>query len=401
MLWGGFMKKRLTLLLLGMIGICIMGCGGTNVEKPVIDIEEIYDVEESYPAQPYWQSDDIKKVGNGYYFFESNNLYYWSAETKSGTIVCSASNCSHDSEKCNAYFHSFGDQGQYYFSTLDLEFFNNRFYKIGLELGEVIDYYIYSISMDGSERERLGYLYSKEYEPGGGFMYIYNWIMVDGYYYGQYSSEEEPLGLYKIRVDGEKTLLYDISDKTSAGIYRVQGIGPYIYFTVDGYEDEKMQSVISQFIRYNTETEEIEILMEDCTICAYCFLDENRIFYSDIVGKCYLMNLATGEEVCILGEDSATGVLSSDGKYLYIREGYYLYVYDENGVSIDTIYVGESDVLYGDENYLFLTSPVEPGQHYEKVNGQTTSWYLWILDKSQIGIEDKQWMMMDLERETY
>lgn len=385
--------------------LLLSGCGPDGNENqgaeknnnPVINIAEIYETEKDYPAQSYWRYPYTKKMESGYYFVLYSKLYYWDSETESGTICCSASNCSHNSAECSAYFGRYGEQWKYGYQNLDLEIYNNRIYKIGYKMDEVTDFYVYSMNLDGNEREKLGYLYSTQRESDGGVMMIYDWVMIDGYYYGPYSSDEEPVGLYKIRVDGKKTLVLDISDKEDSSLSRVQGIGKSIYFTMEwqeGSEDEESLVYKSNFMRYDTETGKVETLLENSMICEYCFLDAEHIFYTDINGNCYLVDLNTKEETCII-EGEVDGMLSSDGKYLYIDTYPSLCVYTPEGVLVDKIQTSAGQVLFGDENYLFVDAPVEPGQEFTEDEIEVT--YLWILDKSQLGTENKQWMKMDLE----
>lgn len=393
--------KRLWFAILVML-LLLAGCGsdenqGTDNNNSVTDISKIYETEEDYPAQSYWRYTNMKKMGSGYYFFLSRTLYYWDSETQSGTICCPAPNCSHHSTDCSAYFGNYGEQWKYGYQGLDLEIYNNRIYIIGYKNDEVTDFHVYSVSLDGTEREKMGYLYSKEEAADGGLFMTYDWVMIDGYYYGPYSSDEEPVGLYKIRVDGEKTLAMDISDKENAYLHRIQGIDKQICFTLEWQEGSVEEGNLvhySNFMRYDTETGETETLLENCNICEYCFLDEDHIFYYDIKGNCYFVDLNTKEEKCII-EGGVDGVLSSDGKYLYIDNHSSLCVYTPDGTLVDEIQTSAGQVLFGDEKYLFVDAPVEPGQEFTEDGYSVT--YLWILDKSQLGTEDKQWMKMDLE----
>ena len=161
------MKKKCIIVIILTLLFC-SGC--TN--GMTYTVEDVYSTDEEYPAQSCWWNDYIKKVDNMYYYLYMDKLYVWDSDKKMGAIVCTATNCLHDDSKCNAYFGQGGDAES--FSYLDLEVYNDRIYKIGRYFGEVTDFYIYSISMDGSERIKMGYVYSKELDLDGGLTWSYD-----------------------------------------------------------------------------------------------------------------------------------------------------------------------------------------------------------------------------------
>lgn len=366
----------------------ILLCTGCGVGS-TYNIEEIYSTDEKELAQSYWWTDNIKKDGNTYYFVDFDKLYYWNAESQSGSIVCSSANCSHSTSRCNAYLGDFGNN--YRFSFLDLELYNGCIYKIGYQLKDITDFYVYSISLDGSKRTQMGYLYSKELDSTGGLTWSYDWVMVNGYYYGTYNDKDNPKGLYRIRVDGEKLLVYDISENKNLYIDRLKGDGLYLYYTIEGYKDDEKNVYTSTLMRYNTEIEENEELIQDFMIGDYCIINDKQIFYYDMSGKGYIYDLSTYEAKCIIEKD-VDGCISSDGTYIYVDNFEQVLVYDINGTLIDAIsYYGT--VLFGDEQFLFINAPIMPGEKHEDVYEAS---YMWILDKSQIGSETKEWMKMEL-----
>jgi hypothetical protein len=194
------------------ISICILClCGGcsskTETQELGVDVKALYDTDQEYSAQSYWGNNNhkIKKADNGYYFIEDSLLYFWDPETKDGTVVCSAPNCNHQDSDCNAYLGDFGDQWQNGFDKYGLEIFNNHIYIREREIKDnVMDFYAYQFSMDGSERKKMGYLFSKKQDPDGGYSSTYEWLMLDGYYYGVIDSDDDTYGLSKIRLDGKR-----------------------------------------------------------------------------------------------------------------------------------------------------------------------------------------------------
>ena len=158
------MKKKY-LIVLSAILLLSGGCSssGENIEQTTeqeraktVDVDKLYSANKEYLAQPYWNQacDYIKKTDNGYYFIDGNLLYFWDSAVQ-GTVVCSAPNCDHQGSYCNAYIGSYGDENQYGFVKTGMEIYNDHIYMLGYEMGGVMDFYIYQISMDGSEREKL------------------------------------------------------------------------------------------------------------------------------------------------------------------------------------------------------------------------------------------------------
>ncbi len=287
---------------------------------------------------------------------------------------------------------------------MDLEIYNDHIYKLGTEKGEVMDFYVYQVSMDGSERKKLFYLYSVEPSPMGGFTWTYDFIMIDGYYYGILRDQEQPYDLTKIRLDGEKTLIYDMSGKSFPDIARLQGAGDYLYFTAQ-WEESDGQTCYT-LMRYNIKTDEIETVLEDFMGSEYCVIDENHIFYYDISNSCYMADLQSGVTECVVENTNEIIQASFDGDHIYLVDmdadtgDEEICVYDTDGTAKDVIRIPPSaSVLFGDEEYLFLESDAEPGtgQEARQDDGQEyRTEYMWILDKSQIGSQKKDWMKMEL-----
>lgn len=400
------MKRKFFWIILS-VALLLTGCKGDNKNY---DMSEIYNTDEEYPAQLCWGlNNNIKRLKDTYYLIEDKKLYYWDAEIKTGGIVCSAANCDHNGEYCNGYLGRYGQDGKNGFYNWDLEIFNNQLYKIGYTWGDVIDFDIYSISLDGSQRTKMGYVYSKEREDDGGLTWWYDWVMINGYYYGPMSHVEEEAGLYKIRLDGEKEVVYDLSKKEKSGIHRIKGAGEYVYFEESWSVNEEY---VYNLVRYNTKTNETETIMENELLCDYVVVDDERLIYSDIKGDCYLLDWTTGEEQCLAEEIEDIFALSFDGKYLFVHisgDSKDVLAYDLNGNLIDKIAYNSGTVLFGDENYLFIESSFEPDsneykEYVEEITinkGEGVTMpeqsYLWILDKSQLGNETKEWMKMELE----
>ena len=397
------MKKKY-LIVLSAILLLSGGCSssGENIEQTTeqeraktVDVDKLYSANKEYLAQPYWNQacDYIKKTDNGYYFIDGNLLYFWDSAVQEGTVVCSAPNCDHQGSYGNAYIGSYGDEDQYGFVKTGMEIYNDHIYMLGYEMGDVMDFYIYQISMDGSEREKLAYLYTNEKDATGGFMWTYDWIMVNGYYYGAYDGEDGTYGLEKICLDGTRESVYDMSNLDTPNISLIKGYNHDVYFTTEWKADEGNGNYVFRLMKYNIDTGKTETLLENFKGNDYCLTDENHIFYYDINNDCYLIDLTTKEEILVADDMNQLSAVTSDGNYVYLCDYENVYVYDFDGMLTDTIPCPSATVLFGDGEYLFVEAFQEPGTDVEKEGG---TMHMWVLDKSQIGSEHKQWMKMEL-----
>lgn len=397
------MKKRY-LAVLSAIVLFAVGCSssGEDTEKATeqeaeqsVDVDKLYATDQEFLAQPYWsQVDDyIKRAENGYYFIDGDLLYFWDPEVKSGTVVCSAPNCDHQGDYCNAFLGKYGDEYQYGFGDLDLEIFNDHIYKIGYEIGDAMDFYIYQLSMDGSERKKLAYLYTVKKDAMGGFSWTYDWIMVNGYYYGAYDGEDGTYGLEKICLDGTREIVFDMSDLDTPNISLLKGYDHELYFATEWKVAGTKDSYEFQLMKYNINTGKTEMVLENFPGCDYCLTDANHVFYYDINNDCYMVDLTTKEETLVVDGMDQISAVTSDGNYVYFYDYETVYVYDFDGILADRIPCESSTVLFGDEDYLFIESFQEPGTKGAEDSGVR---YMWVLDKSQIGSESKQWLKMEL-----
>ena len=388
------MNKKYFFVLFAVLMVC-SGCGKAGKES--FGTEDIYSADREYPAQPFWGSDNIKKTDGGYYFWDSSKLYFWDKETKQGTIVCSAPNCDHSGSYCSGYFGDYGDEYQFGYDFLGLEVYNGNLYTLGYEYkDDAMDFYAYRISMDGGRRDRMCYLFTRERGNNGGIGWVYSWVMIDGCYYGVFMDEDRAYGLSKVRLDGETTLVYDMSGLESPHLW-IKGVGSDVYLEAS-WVDGETGDWVSQLKRYHTKTGETETVLEEFSSNDYCFLDEEHLYYVDAENKCFLIDLHTGEEALFADNFSDISKISSDGTYLYFDDNHMISVYDAAGNQIDAIsYSGT--VLFGDEDYLFIKGAVETenGTETKPREGEPIQRDMWILDKKQLGQKDRQWMRINLE----
>lgn len=383
------MKKAF--MIFGATGMLLAGCRGTTASGDSASKQP----EKSEPYQQYWSSENIKAVDNGYYFIESDKLYFWDKNKKSGTVACSNAGCSHSDERCNAYFGSYGENDQYGYGNLDLEIYGDHFYKMGYEFGDTTDLSVYSISMDGSERKKLFEAYSIEKE-GGGYKISYKWKMLDGSYYGVLDSEDDSYGLSRIELDGSSRVVYDMTGKEHAHIDDFTGEGLNLYFTATWEENGDYRNSL---VRYDTQKDQAEVVEEDYPGSEARFIDDHTLIYQDVKNNYYKMDLDTKKDELLIEGENSFYRMSTDGVYIYVSTDTGLNVYDLDGKKIDEIAAAEADVKFGDSEYLFIESSYEPEtqptEEQLEADEQPPE-CMWILDKKQIGSAKKDWMKMEL-----
>lgn len=395
------MKKYCIHILLVIILFCT-GCSTSNENQTAAQniptVSSILSDESLYKytadeSQNYWGSNGnnyIKKVENGYYYIYEDLLYYFDKTSETSTVVCSSLDCSHNTSDCSAYFGDYGDLRQYGYNTMGFEIYDNNIYIIGYEMNEVCDFYLYRVNLDGSEREKICYLYSAEKDEDGYFSYGYTLTMHNGCFYGTVDQENGWACLGRISADGEITTISDYSDKEYFYIGIVRCYGNYVYYNVSSYSDEDYNDYNSDLYRYNIDTEETELVIEDFFFSeGYLLIDEENILYLNSDNEFNIININTEDKTTVLewNEEYCNG-FSYDGIYIYIIDmSSDVCIYDTAGNFVDKITCGTC--LFGDSEYLFVEAGDEPGAE-QSGNG----WGLWALDKSQLGSENKEWIML-------
>ena len=97
----------------------------------------------------------IQKGGDGYYFLVSDHLYYYNTAMEHAIPVCGKADCSHSGEDCHAYMGPFVSEINYY---------DHKLYYIASERKEaegVEGYFLWSVSEDGSQREKVALIENK------------------------------------------------------------------------------------------------------------------------------------------------------------------------------------------------------------------------------------------------
>ena len=368
----------------------------SDIEKStLVDEDSLYAYNEN-SSQNYWGSfagsNYIREVDNGYYFFFNDVLCYFDKNSKSSTVVCSSLNCTHDNEECSAYFGIYGDASQYGFNTMGFEIYEDYIYLIGYDISEVWDCYLYRCNLDGTGRTKIGYLYSIDADEDNGYITSYELTMHNGCLYGILDSENEYSCISKITLDGEVTKIVECNEGYYPSIDSVQCYNNYVYYIEKWYESEDYTGYNSCLYRYNINSEEIECLIEGFYYnFGYLLIDDNKVLYMNTDENFCVKDISTKDESVII-ESNAEDLwsFSFDGRYIYIVSGddSVLDVYDTEGNLIDEI-TDFDNCFFGDSEFLFVEASCEPE------SGQSCDgWSWWVLDKSQIGETDKDWIMI-------
>lgn len=371
------MKKIKAVFLTGVLTGLLIGCSNneeiyTDIsQQPIVSFNEEED-------QTFWYFDGICKVDNGYYLFLDDLLYFCDDKSMQPVLLCTSPNCTHETEMCNAYFGVYGDELEKGFYTNILYVFNNNLYTIGYEISDVIDLYLYCISKDGTERDKVSYLSSLDSE-----YFIADYTAHKGFLYKVDDSEGKKCFIRYNMKNCKQECIMDLSDKVGAGMDSVYGYKNYVYFAANWFEDEAMSIQKNMIYRYNIDNGEIETVLEDFICNEFQLIDENTLLYYDLDYSIKRLDILTGEEYVIRETKGEYGLFSYDGTnvYYYDESGDCIEIYDVEGNEIDVIELDNMECYFGDENYLFAYSYLDNGE---------VGTYMY-LDKKQIGTDNKDW----------
>lgn len=354
-----------------------------QVSKDIDFGDTSYNIETD--SQNYYNFNDRQcaAVRDGYYTFKildnlDLQLVFIDRDTLKSIPVCSKADCMHDGIECDAYF----DESVYL-----LNYYDGSLYTILGDRNEnVITYYLYRISLDGSVRQKAFDIYSAD-ETGSVYP---KFIIHRGYVYCFYENGED-YHMAKIDVDGDN--LHDIYsiDSEMGKLYNINGYGDGVLFC----DRSNINETYSYRMLYYSETSDEVYEIADNIYWQYA-ATENGIVYTD-GSDIYIVNTADMTREIFIEDISGMVSIKYDGKYLYIDNVGVLWnfeeleksdyssrkidVYDLNGNLIDTIPVANQgrDAEIGDEEYIFLTFS-ENGSSTKKA-----------FDKSQIGTGNHEW----------
>ena len=376
-------RKKVFLIILAVCITYLQSCKNISDEGYTSGDLKGEEYQEGYDYQKYFTSTKICRSDQGYYFFRTPYLFFFD-ETSGKTVkVCGLPDCNHNDSSCNAYFDPM------LFNTNSIWFYNNQLYIEGAEEKNSKSHFLYQLSLDGSKRKQICYLFKTE-ENYVDFSLI---IHRDFAYYCNYGKNDltnDSCTLYRVKLtEGSKPEEMHHYKGIGASIFRIRGYGNDIYFQTGEYEDRQGNSYSSGFYRINISSKKVEAIAEDFWPNDY-FADGNYLYYFSKDNQLIRMDLNT-KETAEIYQAVCRSYISYDGKYLYIDNGMDLLIHqkdlssreicvlDMTGKQIDTIALPNvTECFFGDSKYLFAI-----------FNNEMKAF-----DKTQIGEKTKEWLLL-------
>lgn len=402
------MKRAGLLILILVLTFC--GCKTENDDvagEEVFDLSNLTEIAEDIDygdttynmqtdSQNYFgtQTNTIAKANNGYYKWEYSNatvyngtadmfLIYYDGQSGSAIPVCSRIDCLHNTSDCDAAYNE---------NLNSLCYYDGYLYSIFMEWSQedemLTDCWLYRISLDGSKREKVKYLYSYRSDGEFGSTTLPELQIHRGYAYYSYTNNSVS---YLSMCDIENGYAIKQICKCS-GLYSVicsvRGYGEGVVFESFYYNNENGDDLSSKIVYFNPKTEKINLLYEG--MIGTSAIADGNIILTD--GKdMFKLNLDDFSVEKFI--EDCSGNPSYDGENIYIDNSFQfddysdhkVYVYNIIGELIDTIDLSgvTSTSEFGDDKYLF--------QRFD-------DGHMYILDKSQIGTGSHEWIELPINQ---
>lgn len=293
-------KKLIITLLMAATLFNITSCGKNENMQ--------YTSEEYLP-----ESDDQTNIiyrrnfaeGNsGYYFYDlMSYVQYYDFDSGNTHILCSKPECTHEDENCNAYA-----------GGVTIRYAEGDLYYVAEE-ALTGDFYFWRKSGDGSETEKLFFLFhleDGEMEISSTLFCIHRGYV---YYFLNTTEEESTYTLYrrKLEKNAKAEVLEKLESETEL-YYEVYGSGTKIYYVIENYEKENEHMEIRS---YDIVNGDIKTEIEKLGLGESYYIYRTKIYYTNERDICE-KDLKSGEEKVIMsGEFSESVFVHADDKYLY------------------------------------------------------------------------------------
>lgn len=299
------MKKVLFLFYCMFCFSICCGCSSketANIEKDVVNLE----------TDDNLCTSDLKefaKSEKGYYYWKGDLLYFCDAVSGKDTVLCSNSNCKHNSSKCDAFYSEKGGQIFYY---------QNNLYLIEdvAKENKTVDVNLIKVSEDGSKRTNLLTLFQVNSDNEEG--YDYEVVLHRGYcYYYQNSFEMEKeveAPLYRVALKQDAKPEKIISTKGYGVSYSMLAYKQKLYVNTTQFTDSKYTKTFDNLKIYDIETSEIQ--ESELTDIRRLYMVEDVLYYTkeNMIWK--MEEGKKAEKFYDLGGD-VFGKLWFDGNYFY------------------------------------------------------------------------------------
>lgn len=411
------MKKRTICLSVSIFLLILSGCGKDTLPDSYI---EGSDYQYMRQGDTDWEP-QMQRGEKGYYFRQGEFVYYLDEGTGQLLPLCNKVDCLHDREKdtgrrrsCNAYLY-YGEFSNVY--SQGIVYCDGYLYCL-TDQGFLDEKALYRLSEDGSRKEQV-------YSWSG--VDIEGWIVHRGvFYYSEhfytYDEEEEMEGHFALKAldltDAvkEPELIYALDEENVfyLGIHWPTAYGNYVYFMVDGSEEDDSGALAPYYktFIYDIANEEIreltyEGMRKEETITSVTFWQDRILFVPYVYDKNNIEDFYLGEGTVYIADMDGSNVevfmenapmgyrIRSDGRYLYHTNSFLVYlnatgrldyeeaetfwVYDENMELVDTLVMPDGvnplkEPPIGDARWLMITYQADDG-----------SWGVLRFDKSKIG----------------
>ena len=352
--------------------------------------KEVIKLGEQYVEGSDWQSNfgagslpRIQKVGKGYYFLLSSRLYYYEKSMEQAVPVCSKANCNHSGDDCNAYMDD----------ASEINYYDHKIYFIASENSDSEKWFLYFISEDGRQREKVEQIATVEAADWG---VSFELCIHRGYAYFSVSKgaalKKRKAVVYRIPLQG-RVKWSEVATVEGYGAkiedIRAYGntlvvVGCYAITINSGFRTH------TNLIDLQSGKEKKDVLFDESRDVVFVYKNKEDVYYYDDQ-KLFRLNLKTKERKKITGENRVYVACCFDGEYFYscnwsvCREkgdyqDYRIDVYDIEGEKIGEIPLKENmEWEYGDENFCFAVSSED---------GKTV---VWQFDKGKMTEKGTEW----------
>lgn len=368
--------KKFILLVTVLLSLAMAGCG----KNEQIQSEEYVAGEDDQPFINGYR--DVAIAEDGYYFLSNNFVYYYDFDSKKTHLLCNKPECAHDGDQCNAYINA-----------MSIRYCEHALYYVSCDNIETNEFYLWKMSEDGTEKEKLFFLCAEENEGEMSQGFINQFVVHRGYvYYEVLNMDSEKFEIIKreLKKDSKEEVIYTCEGDNSMA-QDLTASGNHLYFEVLRYSEDHLSQDICT---YNILKDETDVLQEDVNDAGGITVYNETVYYpSD--GVLY----SIGKD----GKKNTVLELPEDGNMtVYVNEHYIsidninklnleeddkredryrkrcIYLYEkDSGELLTTFKTETSDEFYLCEPYLVLD--VDCGWDFqlfsvEQIKKENTSW---------------------------
>lgn len=298
---------RKTILILVITALLALSCVGCNSSKD----SNSFSVEDfnSFTDDDLRTGDvrEIANTENGFYYINASCLYYYDNKLKETTILCTDSDCTHDSNKCNARL----------MNVLGEIFYNNgNLYVVEAVQGDSGKYHFYlvEVNKDATKRTRLTELFQANDTIG----ISYEMILHRGYCYfcvypNDYDTEKEN-SVFRVKIEKNAEIEKIYTDNGYGVTFSLYGYQNGIYLDESKNTDSQASDSVSNMYVYDISSGKIE----DCEIDDFrrITFGNGCVYYTKSDSLWKKKAGKKEEKIYDFGRD-IYGELRFDGKYFY------------------------------------------------------------------------------------